>query len=90
MTEFPHSDRNTNPDEETAQLLKELRKRVRYLMQEVRKLRKENASMSERLEELEERVAHEGTLLMLDEDPETLRNQITTYIEAIDNELGER
>ncbi len=90
MTEFPHSQRNNDTDDKTAELLKELRKRVRYLMQEVRRLRRENDSMAARLEELEERVAHEGTLLMLDEDPETLREQITTYIEAIDSELGER
>jgi regulator of replication initiation timing len=90
MTEFPQSTRATDVNDETKQLLQELRTRVRYLMQEIRRLRKENATMTERLEELEERVAHDGTLLMLEEDPDALRDQINTYIEAIDNQLGER
>lgn len=90
MTEFPHSNTSNNTEDETAQLLQQLRKRVRYLMQEIQRLRRENASMAERLEELEERVAHDGTLLMLEEDPESLREQITAYIEVIDTKLGER
>lgn len=86
MKQIRHS--KSDDDIETARLLKMLRKRVRYLVQEVRRLRRENASMSARLEELEQRVAHEGTLLMLEDDPDALREQINTYIRAIDEELG--
>lgn len=66
-----------------------LRKRVRYLMQETKRLREENSSMADRLEELEERVSHQGTLLMLEEDPDALREQINDYIQLIDEQLGE-
>lgn len=88
MKDIRNSEHNLNHDK-TSQLLQELRTRVRCLADEVEQLRSQNAAMRKRLEELEKRVGHEGSLLMLDADPENLKQQIDSYIQVIDQYLGQ-
>lgn len=69
--------------------LERLRDRVETAAHEMKRLREENANLSERIKELERRPAVDpkGTFLSLEQDPEQLKRKINTFIEAIDSYL---
>ncbi len=72
------------------QSLERLRERVRTAARELDRLRKENDRLLEHIKELETRppVDLEGTVLVLDEDPEALREKVEGFIQAIDRYLA--
>ena len=91
----PDSIRPTDSDseEELTHLPPEYRAAVRRLRAQVNRaatalnrLRAENERLRHRIQELEQRPAlqPDTTALVLDEDPETLRDRISTFIDAID------
>lgn len=69
--------------------LERLRDRVATAAHEMKRLREENAALSERIKELETRPAvdPEGTFLSFEQDPEHLKRKITAFMEAIDSYL---
>jgi hypothetical protein len=69
--------------------LERLRDRVETTARQMRRLREENAALSERIKELERRpdVDPAGTFLTLEEEPEQLKRRIAAFIEAIDGYL---
>ena len=69
--------------------LERLRDRVEVTSREMKRLRRENQELAERVKELESRPAVEphGTFLSLDHDPELLKRKISGFIEAIDDYL---
>jgi len=76
--------------EEGLAAMERLRKRVEAAVAEIERLRTENAALSERVEAL---AAHgnagEATQgLALEGDPDTLREQVEGFIEAIDRMLA--
>lgn len=76
--------------------LERLREQVERAASAIEALRNENEALRERVEELEaaldERPAvGEGeTVIAFDESPEALRDQVRTFIEAIDGHLAEQ
>lgn len=72
------------------QSLERLRDRVQAAVHELDRLRKENAALTERIEDLEARPALDvdGTLLAFDENPDTLREKVEGFIHAIDQYLA--
>lgn len=71
--------------------LERLRERVQEAVDELTRLREENAALHEHIEALEARPAvdPELTLLTLDEDPAVLRRKIEGFIATIDAYLAE-
>ena len=91
----PDSIRPTDsaPGEELTHLPPEYRAAVRRLQVQVERattalnrLQAENERLRRRVDELEQRpvLQPDTTSLVLDEDPETLRDRISTFIDAID------
>lgn len=83
-------------DEDLTHLPPEYRAAVRRLRAEVdrataalTRLQAENERLRRRVEELEQRPAirPDTTTLVLDDDPEALRDRITSFIDAIDTYL---
>lgn len=72
------------------QSLERLRDRVQTAVRELDRLHKENAVLTERIKDLEKRPAIDGvgTLLDFDENPDTLREKVEGFIEAIDQYLA--
>lgn len=63
---------------------------IRQLRQETDRLQAENDRLRERVRELEENPGaglEQGTALLLDDDPDTLRQRIDRFIEALDTHL---
>ena len=94
----PDSIRPTDsaPGEELTHLPPAYRAAVRRLQVQVERattalnrLQAENERLRRRVDELEQRLALQPdiTSLVLDEDPETLRDRISTFIDAIDTYL---
>ena len=94
----PDSIRPTDsaPGEELTHLPPEYRAAVRRLQVQVERattalnrLQAENERLRRRVDELEQRpvLQPDTTSLVLDEDPETLRDRISTFIDAIDTYL---
>lgn len=93
----PDSIRPTNSDDkELTHLPPEHRAVVRRLRAQVQRaaaalehLQAENERLRHRVEELEQRPAlkPETTTLVLDDDPDVLRNRISSFIDAIDTYL---
>ena len=92
---LPDSIRPTDSDseEELTHLPPEYRAAVRRLQVQVERattalnrLQAENERLRRRVDELEQRpvLQPDTTSLVLDEDPETLRDSISTFIDAID------
>jgi len=87
---------DSDPGEELTHLPPEYRAAVRRLQVQVERattalnrLQAENERLRRRVDELEQRPAlqPDTTSLVLDEDPETLRDRISTFIDAIDTYL---
>ena len=87
---------DSDPGEELTHLPPEYRAAVRRLQVQVERattalnrLQAENERLRRRVDELEQRPAFQPdtTSLVLDEDPETLRDRISTFIDAIDTYL---
>ncbi len=72
------------------QSLQRLRDRVQEAVDELARLRQENAALYERIEELEARPAVDPdlTLLTFDEDPASLRRKVEGFIASIDAYLA--
>ena len=68
--------------------LARLRTRVENAVAEIERLRDENAALAERVGYLEEAVSGEPPVLPLDGDPESLRDKVKGFIEAIDRALA--
>lgn len=92
----PDSIRPTDSDEELTHLPPEHRAVVRRLRTQVERattalerLRAENERLRRRVEELEQRPAlqPDTTTFVLDEDPDALRDRISSFIDAIDTYL---
>lgn len=73
------------------QSLERLRDRVRLAARELERLRQENRTLRERIDQLERRPTFdpEATVLAFDEDPEALRAKIERFVEAIDAYLAQ-
>jgi hypothetical protein len=72
--------------------LERLRDRVGEAAREILRLRKENAALAQRLEELEAQQAAlppGGTMLTFEKDPEILRKQVEHFIQTIDQYLDQ-
>lgn len=71
--------------------LERLRTRVEAAAEEIERLRTENAALAARIGELEARPAVESdaTVLVLDDDPEALREKVNAFIDAIDQYLAD-
>ena len=87
---------DSDPGEELTHLPPEYRAAVRRLQVQVERattalnrLQAENERLRCRVDELEQRpvLQPDTTALVLDEDPETLRDRISTFIDAIDTYL---
>lgn len=68
-----------------------LREQVEAAAEELTRLRRENAALRERLEELESHLPgspSEGTMLMVDEDPESAKRKVKHFIDSIDRYLA--
>ena len=87
---------DSDPGEELTHLPPESRAAVRRLQVQVERattalnrLQAENERLRRRVDELEQRpvLQPDTTSLVLDEDPETLRDRISTFIDAIDTYL---
>jgi len=72
------------------QSLERLRDRVQAAVNELDRLRKENAALTERIEHLETRptLDVDGTLLTFDENPDALREKVEGFINTIDEYLA--
>jgi hypothetical protein len=72
------------------QSLERLRDRVQAAVHELDRLRKENAALTERIEQLETRptLDVDDTLLAFDEHPDALREKVEGFISAIDQYLA--
>lgn len=70
-------------------VVRRLRAKVQRAATLLNRLQEENERLRERVEELEGRPAVSGdkAVLALEEDPETLRDRISDFIEAIDTYL---
>ena len=70
--------------------LQRLRDRIMNTLQELERLRTNNAELAERIRELEERphVDLDGTVLAFDEDPQQLREKVEGFIRAIDTYIA--
>jgi len=89
----PDSIRSTDSDEELTHLPPEHRAVVRRLRTQVERataalerLQAENERLRRRVEELEQRPAlqPDTTTFVLDDDPDALRDRISSFIDAID------
>ena len=67
--------------------LERLRTRVERAVAEIERLREENAALAERIGHLEEAVSGESPVLPIDGDPESLRDKVQGFIDAIDRAL---
>jgi len=69
--------------------VRDLRAQVERVTTALRRLRTENERLRRRVEELEQRPAiqPDTTSLVLDDDPEALRDRISSFIDAIDTYL---
>lgn len=68
-----------------------LREQVETAAEELARLRRENRALRERLEELESQLPGsptEGTMLMVDEDPESAKRKVKHFIDSIDRYLA--
>ncbi len=86
----PHSQSSSPAVLRGPQSLERLRDRVQQATEELRRLRLENAALSERISKMESAAPfnlEEGTAVYLEEDSETLRRKVTSFIEAIDKYL---
>lgn len=72
-------------------VVERLRSKVEEAAAYIDRLERENEELRRRVDELEQRpaISPDKTALALDEEPENLRKQISTYIDAIDTYLRE-
>lgn len=72
------------------QALTRLRARVEEAARELERLRQENAALAERLRVLEARAPEDfdGAVLRFDEDPDALREQVSSFIATLDAYLA--
>lgn len=72
-------------------VVQRLRTKVEQTAAQVEHLERENARLRERLKELKKRpaISPDQTALAVDADPDVLRDQIATFIDAIDTYLEE-
>lgn len=72
--------------------LRRLRDRIERVAHELHVLREENASLNERIQELESMPpdAGEGGIRFLETDPDTLKRKVEGFIEVIDQYLDEK
>jgi len=66
--------------------VRRLYERVEQSVETIQRLRAENERLRERVEELEERPSFpdDKTVVALDDDPDSLRDRITEFIDVID------
>ncbi len=76
---------------QSAESLRNLRDLVKQASKELRRLKKENAALAERIQELEggPKIDPDAAVLAFDEEPERLRTTVKGFIQAIDNYLAE-
>lgn len=72
-------------------VIRRLRTKVEQAAAQVEHLKRENARLRERLKELKKRpaISPDQTALAVEADPDALRDQIATFIDAIDTYLEE-
>ncbi len=72
------------------QSLERLRERVKQVAHELERLRKENAALAERIQQLETRpdIDLDGTVFAFDADPDVLREKVEGFIKSIDAYLA--
>ena len=83
----PAPDRSSESPLRGLTALERLRGRVERAVEEIERLREENAALAERIGHLEEAVSGESPVLPLDGDPASLRDKVRGFIEAIDRAL---
>lgn len=88
----PPSKRKGTVHMKSPKSLERLRDRVGEAAREILRLRKENAALAQRLEELEAQQATfppGATMLTFEKDPEILRKQVEHFIQTIDRYLDQ-
>ncbi len=75
---------------QSPQSLVRLRERVKQAAHELERLRKENAALAERIEQLETHpdINLDGTVFAFDADPDVLREKVEGFIKTIDAYLA--
>lgn len=79
------------PDAASSPSLDALRSRIDAAVHEIEQLRRQNARLRRRIDELEKRpeIDPKDTFVTFDESPSEMRTQIEGFIQAIDEYLGE-
>ena len=89
---IPKADLPDFPHIRSAEALQELRHRVKKAAKELHRLRRENAALAARIQELEARptkIDPHTAMLAFEEEPKLLRSTVQSFIKAIDNCLAE-